>query len=44
MSGDINFFSLLITEDFELPFFRPVTGITTEDGVYKPEELLKKYK
>ena len=29
---------------FDITPFRLVTGIITEDGVYSPEELLKKYK
>ncbi|MFX1461970.1 MAG: S-methyl-5-thioribose-1-phosphate isomerase, partial [Promethearchaeota archaeon] len=29
---------------FDITPFRLVTGILTEDGVYTPEELLKKYK
>ena len=29
---------------FDITPFRLVTGIITEDGVFTPEELLKKYK
>ncbi|MFX0141305.1 MAG: S-methyl-5-thioribose-1-phosphate isomerase, partial [Candidatus Hodarchaeota archaeon] len=28
---------------FDITPFRLVTGIITEDGVFSPEELLKKY-